>query len=140
MWQRYANASEILVGNGLPITGGDQVVDLSAADKIAIEFPGGRQRTADVLFCETGRLVIQFELGTRVKLVRVEDETGSFAQFILSERFSRPILAAGLAGVATSRVRTGRNCRAVESEYHRRSVSAEPWVPCPSSTAAQGIE
>jgi hypothetical protein len=89
MWHTYANAAELLAGSRLLVTGGDQAVDLSAADMLAIEFPDGRQRTADVLFCESGRLVIQFELDTRVELVRVEDETGSFAQFRLSEGFSR---------------------------------------------------
>lgn len=89
MWHSYASASEILAGSRLLITGGDQAVDVSAADMLAIEFPDGRQRTAYVLFCESDRLVIQLELEMHVELVRVEDETGSFSQFRLSEGFSR---------------------------------------------------
>ena len=89
MWHSYASAPEMLAGSRLPITGGDQAVDLSASDMLAIEFPDGRQRTADVLFCESGRLVIQFELDIRVEIIRVEDEIGIFAQFRLSEGFSR---------------------------------------------------
>lgn len=91
MWHSYASAFEIIAGSLLLITGGDQAVDISAADKLAIEFPDGRQRTADVLFCENGRLVIQLELDMLVELVRAEDEAGSFAQFRLSEGFSRQI-------------------------------------------------
>lgn len=89
MWHTYANASELLRGSRLLITGGDQAVDLSAADMLAIELPDGSQRIAEVLFCERTRLVIQFELDMRVELFRAEDGTGSFAQFRLSEGFSR---------------------------------------------------
>jgi len=56
-------------------TGGDQAVELFAADMLAIAFPDGR--TADVVFCESGWLEIQFELETPVELRRVEDEAAS---------------------------------------------------------------
>ncbi|RYG30890.1 MAG: hypothetical protein EON93_13935 [Burkholderiales bacterium] len=75
MWHSYANASEIRAGSRLLITGGDQAVNLSAADMLAIELPDGR--TADVVFCESGRLVIHVELETPVELLRVEDEAAS---------------------------------------------------------------
>ena len=70
MWHSYA-------------TGGDQAVDLFAADMLAIAFPDGR--TADVVFCESGRLVIQFEVEKPVELLRVEDETAS----LLTSDFQR---------------------------------------------------
>jgi hypothetical protein len=56
-------------------TGGDQAVELFAADMLAISFPD--DRTADVVFCESGRLVIQFEREAPVELLRVEDEAAS---------------------------------------------------------------
>lgn len=49
-------------------------------------------------------------------------------------------LAAGLAGVATNRVRTGRNRRAVESEYQRLSVWAELHLSRAPSSNPQGVE
>lgn len=49
-------------------------------------------------------------------------------------------LAAGLVGVATNRVRTGRNRRAVESEYQRRSVWTELRLPRAPSSTPQGTE
>lgn len=59
----------------LLITGGDQAVELFAADMLAIALPDGR--TADVVLCESGRLVIQFELEKPVELLRVVDGAAS---------------------------------------------------------------
>ena len=49
-------------------------------------------------------------------------------------------LSAGLAGVATNRVRTGRHRRAVENEYQRRSLWTELCLPGAPSPTPQGIE
>jgi len=49
-------------------------------------------------------------------------------------------LAAGLAGVVTNRVRTGRNRRAVESEYQSRSVWTELPLSREPSSNPQGVE
>lgn len=91
MWHSYASAAELIAGTHILITGGDQAVEVAAADSLSIELPDGAQRIALVLLCENDQLIIEVDGVRQVDLIRTQDDTGPFAGFRLSDGFSRQV-------------------------------------------------